>query len=286
MTTTSLFSATLDLRHGLLERREEAHDLRRHRLRRLRHRAGGRAPRPARPVRDARRRRARAWSRSEPWASRVTWLRGDALDPGTYAEHMRGADAVITSVGRLPFPHLTRDVIVRDNGETNVAPARCAAEVGVDRLVVIGASVPKMIPGVGWGFSPGGGIHDAGYAAGKAMAEAHARDEFVGGDAARRRRRGGAQTWAHLGTRIVGSRPLARVPLWAALGPLASVMRALPLPDAVAQMTPVHVDNVARAAVARRRRIHSPERVARYQTRSSSSDSATKARDDWKASSR
>ena len=40
------------------------------------------------------------------------------------------------------------------------------------------------------------------------------------------------------------------MPLWAALGPLASVMRALPLPDAVAQMTPVHVDNVARAAVA------------------------------------
>ena len=75
---------------------------------------------------------APAHLRSEPWAASVTWLRGDALDPGTYAEHMRGADAVITSVGRLPFPHLTRDVIVRDNGETNVAPARCAAEVGVD----------------------------------------------------------------------------------------------------------------------------------------------------------
>ena len=50
------------------------------------------------------------------------------------------------------------------------------------------------------------------------------------------------------GTRILGGG--ARVPLWAALGPLATVMRALPLPDAVAQMTPVHVDNVARAAVA------------------------------------
>ena len=193
---------------------------------------------------------APAHLRSEPWASRVTWLRGDALDPGTYAEHMRGADAVITSVGRLPFPHLTRDVIVRDNGETNVAPARCAAEVGVDRLVVIGASVPKMIPGVGWGFAPGGGIHDAGYAAGKAMAEAHARDEFVGGDASRRRGAAVLKPGPISGTRIVGSGPLARVPLWAALGPVASVMRALPLPDAVAQMTPVHVDNVARAAVA------------------------------------
>ena len=122
---------------------------------------------------------APAHLRDEPWASSVTWLRGDALDPSSYKEHMRGADAVITSVGRLPFPNLSHEDIVRDNGETNVTPAKCAKEVGVDRLVVIGASVPP-IPGVGWGISPTSGVYAAGYAAGKSMAEAHARDEFVG----------------------------------------------------------------------------------------------------------
>ena len=122
---------------------------------------------------------APAHLKDEPWASSVTWLRGDALDPSSYKEHMRGADAVITSVGRLPFPNLSHEDIVRDNGETNVTPAKCAKEVGVDRLVVIGASVPP-IPGVGWGISPTAGVYAAGYAAGKAMAEVHARDEFVG----------------------------------------------------------------------------------------------------------
>jgi nucleoside-diphosphate-sugar epimerase len=122
---------------------------------------------------------APAHLKDEPWASSVTWLRGDALDPSSYKEHMRGADAVITSVGRLPFPNLSHEDIVRDNGETNVTPAKCAKEVGVDRLVVIGASVPP-IPGVGWGISPTSGVYAAGYAAGKAMAEVHARDEFVG----------------------------------------------------------------------------------------------------------
>ena len=122
---------------------------------------------------------APAHLKDEPWASSVTWLRGDALDPSSYKEHMRGADAVITSVGRLPFPNLSHEDIVRDNGETNVTPAKCAKEVGVDRLVVIGASVPP-IPGVGWGISPTAGVYAAGYAAGKAMAELHARDEFVG----------------------------------------------------------------------------------------------------------
>ena len=122
---------------------------------------------------------APAHLKDEPWASSVTWLRGDALDPSSYKEHMRGADAVITSVGRLPFPNLSHEDIVRDNGETNVTPAKCAKEVGVDRLVVIGASVPP-IPGVGWGISPTSGVYAAGYAAGKSMAEAHARDEFVG----------------------------------------------------------------------------------------------------------
>lgn len=188
---------------------------------------------------------APAHLRDEPWASSVTWLRGDALDPSSYKEHMRGADAVITSVGRLPFPNLSHEEIVRDNGETNVTPAKCAKEVGVDRLVVIGASVPP-IPGVGWGISPTSGVYAAGYAAGKAMAEVHARDEFVG---AGHGGRGAAvlKPGPVSGTRITSSG--SKIPLWAAMGPMAAVMNTLPLPAGMKQMTPVSVDNVARAAV-------------------------------------
>ena len=212
---------------------------------------------------------APAHLRDEPWASSVTWLRGDALDPSSYKEHMRGADAVITSVGRLPFPNLSHEDIVRDNGETNVTPAKCAKEVGVDRLVVIGASVPP-IPGVGWGISPTSGVYAAGYAAGKAMAETHARDEFVGaghgGRGAAVLKPGPVSGEFILicssicairltscffvfltGTRITGSG--SKIPLWAAFGPMAAVMNALPLPAGMKQMTPVSVDNVARAAV-------------------------------------
>ena len=43
------------------------------------------------------------------WASEIDWRRGDALRPETYRDAVRGADAVITAVGRLPMPSLTRE---------------------------------------------------------------------------------------------------------------------------------------------------------------------------------
>jgi hypothetical protein len=78
------------------------------------------------------------------------------------------------------------------------------------------------------------------------MAEAHARDEFVG---AGHGGRGAAvlKPGPVSGTRITSSG--SKIPLWAAFGPMAAVMNALPLPAGMKQMTPVSVDNVARAAV-------------------------------------
>jgi hypothetical protein len=57
-----------------------------------------------------------------------------------------GADAVITAVGRLPLPSLTHEEVARDNGETNIAPARAAKEAGVRRLVVVVGGLYKLNP--------------------------------------------------------------------------------------------------------------------------------------------
>ena len=101
---------------------------------------------------------------SSEWGGAVRWLRGDALEPDTYRDAMRHHDAVVTSVGRLPLPSLTHEEVVRDNGETNIIPGRVARELGVPRLVVVGASIPAFVPGMAFGFSPSRGVFRAGYA--------------------------------------------------------------------------------------------------------------------------
>ena len=92
----------------------------------------------------------------------MEWQPSDALDPESYKSRLEGADAVITAVGRLPLPSLTHEEVVRDNGETNVAPARAAKSVGVPRLVVVGASIPPFVPGMAFGVSPSKGFYSAG----------------------------------------------------------------------------------------------------------------------------
>ena len=101
---------------------------------------------------------------SSEWGGAVRWLRGDALEPDTYRDAMRHHGAVVTSVGRLPLPSLTHEEVVRDNGETNIIPGRVARELGVPRLVVVGASIPAFVPGMAFGFSPSRGVFRAGHA--------------------------------------------------------------------------------------------------------------------------
>lgn len=99
----------------------------------------------------------------QPWARKAEWAQADALQPDTYRDKLRGADAVVVSIGspplpfvdrasqarafmpRSPFhappatsafasPALTRARAasqLRANGETNAAAARTAKEAGV-----------------------------------------------------------------------------------------------------------------------------------------------------------
>ena len=178
------------------------------------------------------------------WSDKVQWHKGDALDPASYETRLVGADAIVTAVGRLPLPSLTHEEVVRDNGETNVTPAKAAKAAGVPRLVVVGASIPPFVPGMAFGVSAAKGVYPAGYAVGKAQAEAYARDEFTDagtGAGAVVLKPGGVS-----GTRFVGSAPL---PLWMALSPVSMLLKNAPV-DAIADLAPVPVENVARAAVA------------------------------------
>ena len=210
------------------------------------------------------------------WSASVDWRPGNALEPDTYRDALEGADAVVTSVGRLPLPSLTREEVVRDNGETNVAPAREAKRAGVPRLVVVGASIPPFVPGMAFAVDARRGIHRAGYAEGKAIAEAYARDEFLARttttDAGKetmspetkeRPERSpdrdakydassapGAVVLKPGG--VSGTRQLASgaaIPLWMALSPASRLLRAVPV-DAIAELAPTPVECVARAAVA------------------------------------
>lgn len=179
---------------------------------------------------------------AKTWSASVDWLAGDALRPETYRDAMGIADAVVTSVGVLPLPSLTHEEVVRDNGETNVVPARTAKELGVNRLVVVGASIPPFVPGVAFGVP---GLFEAGYAKGKKMALEYARNEFVGD--AKDGKTGAVvlQPGGVSGTRYANGRA---IPLWIAMSPVSRILRAMPL-DSVAQLAPTPVENVARAAV-------------------------------------
>ncbi|OUS44171.1 hypothetical protein BE221DRAFT_78822 [Ostreococcus tauri] len=107
------------------------------------------------------------WASSESWASRATFVQCDAMDATRCEEITRGASAVVTAVGALPFPWVSANDIVRANGDTNIIPGRAAIKNGVTRMVVVGASIPPLVPGL------------ASYARGKANVEAFARDEFA-----------------------------------------------------------------------------------------------------------
>ena len=169
------------------------------------------------------------WARRERWVERVEWVTCDALDAETCETTTRDADAVVTAIGALPMPWMGREEIVRLNGDTNVVPGRAAMMNGTTRLVVVGATIPPLVPGL------------AAYARGKALAETFARDEFACVDEGRSAVV--LRPAAVSGTRRVGGgvRP-----------PLSLVMDPARRPSAGAgggaAHAPVPLENVARAA--------------------------------------
>ena len=177
---------------------------------------------------------------NEPWTARVTWAAADALDPSTYAHHFardgegEAPPALVTSIGRLPLPGVPSAVVIRDNGDTNVVPAVAAAAAGVTRLVVIGAAIPPLVPGL-----------DA-YRVGKELAFNGAKS-FAGKSSSSSMK--GAvvlQPGGVSGTRYVNGVPL---PLWAVMSPVSAFLRAVAPDNVLNALSPTPIENVARAAV-------------------------------------
>ena len=171
------------------------------------------------------------WARRERWVERVEWVTCDALDAEKCETTTRDADAVVTAIGALPMPWMGREEIARLNGDTNVVPGRAAMMNGTKRLVVVGATIPPLVPGL------------AAYARGKALAETFARDEFACVD--RGRSAVVLRPAAVSGTRRVGGG--LSLPLSLVMDPARVVLRATGSAAALAH-APVPLENVARAA--------------------------------------
>ena len=175
--------------------------------------------------------RAPSWALGESWSSACAWTSCDALDEAACAEATRDASAVVTAIGALPFPWVSAEAIVRANGDTNITPGRAAMANGAKKLVVIGATVPPLVPGL------------ASYARGKANVEAFARDEFASV-------RDGRSAVVLKPAAVSGTRRLSNglaVPLGLAMDPARAVLRATGV-GALLENAPVPLENLALAA--------------------------------------
>ena len=175
--------------------------------------------------------RAPAWAAESDWAKRVTWTRCDALNAQNCEEVTLGATAVVTSIGALPFPWVSAERIVEANGDTNIVPGRAAMKNGVKRLVVVGATIPPLVPGLG------------AYARGKANVEDFARDEFA--EAESKRSAIVLKPAAVSGTRKLGGG--FSVPLSVFMDPARFTMQCVGSASLM-EHAPVPLENLANAA--------------------------------------
>jgi len=170
----------------------------------------------------------------------VTFACGDALDPSTYRQHLKGARAVVISIGSEPWKFLsTPEKAVAANGDTNCRIMEAAKEENVPRVVLVNATMPAWCP--------------KGYKQGKEQAEAAAKEFAKDGRLALVLKPGA----------ITGTRHTAEgfpIPLFLVLAPVRCVMqffgplcraleRGLPNVFGGVLAPPVRVEELALSAV-------------------------------------
>lgn len=103
------------------------------------------------------------------WAEKVNWIQGDASNP---SETLIGScDVVICCIGSPPLPTFSKAALekqVFQNGTTNVNVIESAQKLGVKRLVLIGAQIPKLLDKQSFGYARG---KQLAFAAAKSFAE-------------------------------------------------------------------------------------------------------------------
>ncbi len=80
------------------------------------------------------------------WAHQVEWIQGDALKPDMTL--FVDVAAVVTLIGSPPVPTFSKAAYAKQlatNSESNLAVIKATQESPVDRLVVLGAHLPKAI---------------------------------------------------------------------------------------------------------------------------------------------
>ena len=74
---------------------------------------------------------------------------GNALDPTTYEDLLEQTRCVVVTIGSPPLPWplnpLSKEEIVKFNGDCCRVPIEVAARKGVDNIILINASMPKMM---------------------------------------------------------------------------------------------------------------------------------------------
>ncbi|MBX2847375.1 MAG: NAD(P)-dependent oxidoreductase [Acidiferrobacterales bacterium] len=90
------------------------------------------------------------------WAEQAEWIQGDALEPDI--ELFNDAIAAVTLIGSPPVPTFSRAAYQRQlaiNSEPNLAVIKAMQESPVERLVVLGAHLPRMLLTDKFGYAKG-----------------------------------------------------------------------------------------------------------------------------------
>ena len=172
-----------------------------------------------------------------PWADRVEWLRGSALEPRSYQHVLPGAIAAISCVGGFG----SHAAMARVNGAANAAAIAAAAAAGVPRFAYVSAHIPS-VPGFDYALR--------GYVDGKRQAEEELARQYPAGGVALR-------PWVIYGDRAVSAG--LQLPLGLLFGPVGALLKRVPNARQLAEtvpvagallLPPVSVKAVARAALA------------------------------------
>eukprot|EP00879_Flechtneria_rotunda_P003521 GHRR01003752.1.p2 GENE.GHRR01003752.1~~GHRR01003752.1.p2 ORF type:complete len:312 (+),score=90.77 GHRR01003752.1:229-1164(+) len=172
----------------------------------------------------------------EAWTQDVEWCRGNALEPRTYQDILHGSLAAISCIGAFG----SQAQMLKINGTANSVAIATAKAAEVPRFVYISGHIPNI---------PGLELVAQGYVHGKRQAEEELFRSYPEAGVALR-------PWVIYGDRAVTS--AVTLPLGMMLGPVEYLIKQIPNARTLAGLPiigagfipPVHVDQVAKAAVA------------------------------------
>ena len=143
------------------------------------------------------------------WADNVEWLKGDAGNPDPAL--LSTFEVMISTVGSPPIPTLSQSAYDKQlsiNGTCNVNAIECAAEVGIKRLVLVGAKIPNFLQSDRFAYAKGKRIALEAAKAFSKLSDQH-RGIVI-------------QSGGIFGTRYTASG--TRIPLGIVMGPLSQLM--------------------------------------------------------------